>query len=109
MRAEYRQHHGGKPRFGDFTAQLAPEITQYPRVAQGTMPGAAGELVTLHHGIEIVPGILGKQAPRKLDRAKNWRGEARIQPEKFAAQKRVVETRVMRHEHGPLQLLAHGR
>ena len=62
--AEQRLHRRGEARFLDLAAQLEPEIVEHSRVPQGAMPGAAGESIALHHGIEVVPHEFGEQAPR---------------------------------------------
>ncbi len=64
VRAEQRLYRRGEARFRDVTAQLEPEVVEHSRVAQGTMPGAAGKSVPLHHRIQVVAHEFGKQAAR---------------------------------------------
>ena len=105
VRAENGVHRGRELRLRQLAAHFAPEIVNHPGIAQCPVPCAAAEAVALHHRIEIVARILGKQPPRELDGAQHLRGEAQAGLEKLTAQERVVETRVVRHEHCAVQLV----
>ncbi len=72
------------------------------------MAGTAGQAVAFHDGVQIVAREFGKQAPRQLHGAEHRRRERQARLGEFAAQERVVEARVVRHERRPLELAAHG-
>ncbi len=64
VRAQHGLRRRVQRRFRHLAPQLEPEIAQHLRIAQRAVPRAAGEPVPLHHRIEIVAHMLGKQAPR---------------------------------------------
>ena len=62
------------------------------------MAGIAGDAVALHHRVQAVAALIGRQRARQPDRAEHRRAEAPLDAPEFAPQKTVVKARVVGDE-----------
>ena len=85
--------------FGNRGAERRPEVAEHPRIAERPMPRAAGQAVPLHHRVQTVPRMLGKQAPRQFDRAQHGGREMNAGAPEFGPQEGIIEARIVSREH----------
>jgi hypothetical protein len=67
-------------------------------VAEGAMPSVGWKRVTGDDAVQVVPGLVRKQPPRKAHRAENARAEPALDARERVLQESVVEARVVRDE-----------
>ncbi len=102
---------GGEGVLGQLPAERDPEVADDLRIAERAVTRAACEPVARHHGVEIVPQLLWKKAPRELHGAQHRRAEGQVGATEFRAQESVIEAGVVGNEHrrnpGRLELVEH--
>ena len=83
--------------------QLAPELMDQARVAQGAMALRHVQAVAQDQGIQVVPRMLRIKAARELHGTQHGRAKVDAQAFELSLEKTVVKTRVVRNEQPALQ------
>ena len=87
---------------GPLRARDAEELGEHARVAERAVARSAGDSMAVHHGIEAVAALVGRQRAREAHRAQHRRAKAPLEASELAAQETVVEARVVRDEQPAL-------